>query len=72
MRQTNFILVSFFGLGFTVGGEKGEEERKKRKKKKEKNKGMFSCMQSCVFWMSKVIGMDFLWMISSSFFLGLC
>ena len=36
-----------------VGGEKGEEKRKKRKKrkkKKEKNKGMFSCMESCVFW----------------------
>ena len=27
---------------------------------------MFFCMQSCVFWMSRVFGMDFLWMISCS------
>ena len=56
--------VSFFvsqRLRQPYGGEKGEEERKKRKKrkeKKEKNKGMFFffCMESSVFWMSRVIG----------------
>ena len=37
---------------------KGKEKRKKRKKKKEKkekNKGMFSCMESSVFWISRVL-----------------
>ena len=57
------------------GGEKGEEERKKRKKrkeKKEKNKGMFFfffCMESSVFWMSRVIGVIarvFLWRLVCS------
>ena len=66
-RQTN-SLIFCLTKAKAYGGEKGEEERKKRKKskeKKEKNKGMFLfCMESSVFWMSRVIGVIarvFLW-----------
>ena len=72
-RQTKSLIFVSQRLRHPYGGEKGEEERnkrKKRKEKKEKNKGMFFfCMESSVFWMSRVIGMIarvFLWRLVCS------
>ena len=54
-------------------GRRREEENKRgrrgrrRGRKAKRYESLNFCMQSCVFLMSRVFGMDFLWMISCSF-----
>ena len=73
MRNKQFI----FGLILAKAnrGEGKNRERKRRRKEEEEEeeeegeeqKGM----ESCVFWMSSVLEMDFLWMLVVPF-LGFC
>ena len=69
--ETNNCLILVSQTRASRLEEKRErKKRKKRKEKKEKNKCIFFfffCMESSVFWMSRVFGMNFPWMISYSF-----
>ena len=62
MRQTN----SSFGLtnvGLHVLGEEKGENRRRRDEEEEEGEGeeiqVWFCLESCVFWISRVFGMDF-------------
>ena len=70
--ETNktFHLVSFW-LGKTVEKRRREKRRGRRGRRRgritKRYESLNSCMQSCVFWMSRVFGMNLLWMISCTF-----
>ena len=64
MRQTN----SSFGLtnlGLHVLGEENGEKRRRREEEEEEEEEegekiqAWFCLESCVFWISRVFGMDF-------------
>ena len=76
MRQTkvSFCLTK---ARVNVGEEeKGEKKRKKRKKKEKEKKtkqryGFLGfCMESCIFWISRLFGMDYWTFIWISMVLG--
>ena len=77
IKRGDQIGLSYFGhLGEELTIERGrrtEEEKKRgrrgrrRGRRAKRYESLNFCMQSCVFWMSRVFGMDFLWIISCSF-----
>ena len=72
MRQTKVSFCSHFSRANR--GERSRARKRRKKKKKEEEQKWYGflgfCMESCIFWISRLFGMDYWTFIWISMVLG--